>query len=506
MLSFLKRDKNNIMKVAFVCSGRADNLKYLKNNRTLVESTLRNCGWEVVSTSLSDMGDLNKHLQEYTKNTIDEFIFYYTGHGDVSNQQQVLKLQLDNSKVMINDIIDSICEFINPKKQAIILDACYSGTLKGLNLNKNIEFLFSSQAREQSYESKELEHSVFSYYFCEAIVITKEYTELDSIGKYINLKNNRQESLPVNIGGNPILFSKGFKNYRLKKKEKTKNVTHALYIVVLFFSIWFFISENNFFSRDKIILASSNEKSTLTKILLEDRVNDKKELKNREETRIIAEKEKSIAQQKYRDLSKSILLILDKREADKVFKQAAILKESRGLLYSLVFLENNYFLIKEKNSENFNIEEKNKQLYKIVKVSKKDSILIKMNNVDIPAFYVQKELIKLGFKIKGIVRVDIDIQKNSSVLSVGIKINTISFNNNLSEVNTLFNKYNGSEGIAFDTVSDRGDRVLLFVNNNVVEYINRRDRKETIIFQYDKFPAKTTLLVNLFKNKNFVSE
>ena len=175
------------MKVAFVCSGKSGNLKYLKNNRTLVENTLRSLNWEVVSTPLSDISDLNKQLNEYTKNTIDEFIFFFTGHGDVSNQQQILKLQLDNSKVGINEILDSISEYINPKKQAMIFDACYSATLKGLNLNKNIEFLFSSQAKEQSYESDDLKHSIFTYYFCEAVENTQSNLALNHIEQYIRL-------------------------------------------------------------------------------------------------------------------------------------------------------------------------------------------------------------------------------------------------------------------------------------------------------------------------------
>ena len=190
------------MRVAFVCSGKPDNLKYLKNNRDLLDNTLSKNGWEVVNTPLSNILDLNKRLQEYSKNSIDEFLFFYTGHGDVSNRQQILKLQLDNVEISINDVLDSIFKYINPKKQAIVLDACYSGTLKDLALENNTEFLFSSQAREQSYEDDVLEASVFSYYFCDAISKNKIF--LNEISKYISLKDNRQNPLSMNVGNDFI--------------------------------------------------------------------------------------------------------------------------------------------------------------------------------------------------------------------------------------------------------------------------------------------------------------
>jgi len=219
------------MRVAFVCSGKPDNLKYLKNNRDLVSETFSNHGWEVVNTPLSNISDLNRRLHEYSKNTIDEFIFFYTGHGDVSNRQQILKLQLDNTEISMNDVLDSIFKYINPKKQAIILDACYSGTLKDLALEKNTEFLFSSQAREQSYEDSKLNSSIFSFYFCEAV--SNGYLTLKEISNYIASKSDRQKPLPLLIGSEFINISQ--KDIKLKfisidrlEKSHIKNFFHYI--------------------------------------------------------------------------------------------------------------------------------------------------------------------------------------------------------------------------------------------------------------------------------------
>ena len=249
------------MRVAFVCSGKPDNLKYLKNNRDLLDETLSKNGWEVVNTPLSNIFDLNKRLQEYSKNSIDEFLFFYTGHGDVSNRQQILKLQLDNVEISINDILDSIFKYINPKKQAIVLDACYSGTLKDLVLENNTEFLFSSQAREQSYEDDNLKASIFSFYFCEAVI--NGYVKLEEISEYIDSSDDRQKPLPLNVGSDFIQIAQN--NLKLKslpKKNAIKTFFNKLLLndfiknlrfffwVLLFSMLIYFFSLNTWQSVD----------------------------------------------------------------------------------------------------------------------------------------------------------------------------------------------------------------------------------------------------------------
>jgi len=211
------------MRLAFVCSGRLDNLKYLTNNRSMVDELLTKHGWKVIQTPLFNISDLNKRLQEYQGSNIDEFLFFYTGHGDVSNRQQILKLQLENTEISMNDVLDSIFKYINPKKQAIVLDACYSGTLKDLVLEKNTEFLFSSQAREQSYEDNKLKASVFSFYFCEAV--TNGYVKLEEISKYIDSSDDRQKPLPLSVGSECISIVNA--NMKVEKKVILETLTNT---------------------------------------------------------------------------------------------------------------------------------------------------------------------------------------------------------------------------------------------------------------------------------------
>ena len=190
------------MRLAFVCSGEPKNLLYLDNNRAMVNEVLSKHKWKVINTPLSSLANLNIELQKYPKNSIDEFLFFYTGHGSYSNFQSTFQLEVDNATIKINDIQEVIFESLNPKKQAIIIDACYSGTLDNLILKRDIEFLFSSQAIEQSYESYELKSSIFSYYFCEAISQNMRF--LSEIEEYVQSKNSRQTPLRVNAGRNII--------------------------------------------------------------------------------------------------------------------------------------------------------------------------------------------------------------------------------------------------------------------------------------------------------------
>jgi len=138
----------------------------------------------------------------------------------VTSEQQMLRLKLDNSKVYINDILDSISEYINPKQQVMVIDACYSGMIKGINFKKNIEFLASSQAIEQSYESDNLENSLFSHAFCEALSSLYGEIKLSDVSLYINNKNDKQESLPINIGLNSIVLAKRIKEQKIDTLAK----------------------------------------------------------------------------------------------------------------------------------------------------------------------------------------------------------------------------------------------------------------------------------------------
>ncbi len=198
------------MKLAFVCSGEPDGLKFLKINKLKVVDTLKNHGWEAIPFILKDLTYLNDQLQEYKEETIDEFIFFYTGHGDTSNRRTVLKLQLYGNKQDINNIIDEIIEYLNPNKTAIILDACYSGNFEDVKFEYNMEFLFSSKKFEESHEdlNNKFNSSIFSNYFCKALVNSAGEITLDVIKDYINLNTDKQHSQHISLDSKIVIADK----------------------------------------------------------------------------------------------------------------------------------------------------------------------------------------------------------------------------------------------------------------------------------------------------------
>jgi|GEM_PF-2507572 len=201
------------MRLAFVCTGIADNLKYLEPNKSKVTKTLESYEWKVIPLRLSSLSTLNDSLEEYRGYDIEEFIFYYSGHGDISSQNQILKLKLNHNELMpINEILDSIFEYINPTKQAVILDACYSGNYKNIDFPNNIEILCSSSERQQSFEEDELQNSIFSYYFTEAVTHYNGSVTLDEISRYIKSKTTKQTPFPIQFGDDHLVIGKSEQN------------------------------------------------------------------------------------------------------------------------------------------------------------------------------------------------------------------------------------------------------------------------------------------------------
>lgn len=195
------------MKVAFVCSGKEDGLKYLSENRDSIESILSS-EWKVISTILQDLQTISLNFQDIGRKyaNIEEFIFFYTGHADVKKK---LKLRSHNHhKITIDDILEEI-EILSPKKTAIILDACYSGEYKEVDLPDNFQLFCSSREYQVSYEftdQNEPKNSVFSHYFCEAITKLNGKVTLDRIKEYVE-KELKEYCKDKALKQEPIIIS-----------------------------------------------------------------------------------------------------------------------------------------------------------------------------------------------------------------------------------------------------------------------------------------------------------
>ena len=196
------------MKVAFILSGLPDGLKCLDMNRQKVAATLNSYGWITrVETTFFSLAVLQTYIEEYKDKDIDDFIFFYTGHGDSSSDDGILTLKLhDGTNVDINSLYREYISKLRAKRKVIILDACYSGNFKNRRFHSNIEYLCSSDFDEESYEDiEELENSYFSYYFCEAILELNGMITLENINDYIKTKIGKQRSKYVSIDSKMII-------------------------------------------------------------------------------------------------------------------------------------------------------------------------------------------------------------------------------------------------------------------------------------------------------------
>ena len=210
------------MKVAFIVSGFPDELKYLENNREKVAEKLKEHGWHVKAFIFESQTTLNAYIEELKDKQIEDFILFYTGHGDTSNQDSVLTLKLNNGTLIdINSLYDYYLSKINRKKLSIVLDACYSGNLNEQKIRDDMEYLSSSDFDEQSFECSTLEQSYFSYYFCEAIDKLEGEITLDDIKDYINDKVENQTPKHYSFDSKMIIADKIL--------QKAKDDIHAPY-------------------------------------------------------------------------------------------------------------------------------------------------------------------------------------------------------------------------------------------------------------------------------------
>ena len=185
------------MKVAFIFSGFPDKLKCLTNNRQKVAQTLNKNGWITrVETPLFSTASLQTIIDEYKDEKIEDFIFFYTGHGETANSKNVLILKLnDRTPLDLNTLHRDYLSQLNVSRKAIVLDACYSGNFEERYYEHREEYLCSSDFDEESYEDTDengLQQSYFSYYFCEAIDTLDGNITLKDIKKYIKkaIENN----------------------------------------------------------------------------------------------------------------------------------------------------------------------------------------------------------------------------------------------------------------------------------------------------------------------------
>lgn len=129
--------------------------------------------------------EISHFFEKYKGENINEFLFYFTGHGDFANDEFYyilpdFEFNKRQQTSLQNSELDNLIKSINPKLVSKIVDACHSGVnyIKNINIidtyikstaNKfnNCYFLFSSLNNQSSFQNKD--YSFFTLSLLNAI-------------------------------------------------------------------------------------------------------------------------------------------------------------------------------------------------------------------------------------------------------------------------------------------------------------------------------------------------
>jgi hypothetical protein len=167
-------------------SGKYDHILYLKDNQTSIE--------------VKDL--LDEFFTKHKDQDINEFFFYYSGHGDFSNNKFHYMLsdyddKKKNQTTIENEYFDDLIRSLGPELVVKVVDACQSGAryIKDFDILpkyfneskigfKNCYFMFSSLSNQYSYQDDNL--SFFTKSFIEAIKVhTKNEISFKHIIEFI---------------------------------------------------------------------------------------------------------------------------------------------------------------------------------------------------------------------------------------------------------------------------------------------------------------------------------
>jgi len=205
------------MKLAIICGGRdavekTDTpLRFIENSLEKVEETLELNNWICKPLRINTLEEYNTWLDDICKNEqVEEFLFYYTGHGVYGNSISQVGFQLcfKGQKATIAQIIDETRKVFStekePQKIGFVIDSCYSGDAITERYNDEKFEILTSSDSSKSYEKKGLYKdnpdygiSVFSYYFCTIFneVEQNDVITLEDISSFV--KNNQEEQEPL---------------------------------------------------------------------------------------------------------------------------------------------------------------------------------------------------------------------------------------------------------------------------------------------------------------------
>lgn len=192
---------------------------------------------------------LSEAIEKNKTNTVDELLFYFSGHGKYENDEFYYALaDYDDTKKrqtsLINSDLDEMLKTLSPKLVVKIVDACNSGlsyvkdTDEENNIQKHFDssgkkfeqcyFMFSCRQNQNSY-IKDGKLSEFTKSFINSVILTdKNEIRYKDIINYISDEfETNKEQRPFFV--NQASFIEKFGSFEDKIKEQIKHQLDLLY-------------------------------------------------------------------------------------------------------------------------------------------------------------------------------------------------------------------------------------------------------------------------------------
>lgn len=200
---------------------------------------------DILRIQSSDSAILNNELAEtlerFKGEEIDTLLFYFSGHGEYTDDSfRFLLKDFNSSKAsstsLSNHDLDRMCRALNPETMVKIIDACNSGApiiksqrhlednISSGGLFQNCYFFFSSHCDQASYADRALSDFTreFASIISQSQTPTIRYPQMVSALTDAFIQNSRQTPMFITQGSGLHFLGQYSEEYRIKIHELLK--------------------------------------------------------------------------------------------------------------------------------------------------------------------------------------------------------------------------------------------------------------------------------------------
>ncbi len=240
-LDYCVKDANDIANILErSCNFDSNDIRIIKSSETNPQTNLSTLLFKAIDSIVTDFSTGK-----------DSLFFFYSGHGEKSDDGGVLKFHDDN--IQLQNIIDEISIKLLPKHEFYVIDACYSGEkIKGIENEQNeldiittnkfslksesFNILAATRYDQVATEKREFQNGILTHFFLEAINTIENYNQFgfispDIISNYVRIKVSLEkyfDQIPYSLNKNSGTFPFALRDSIITESALVTNVTEEL--------------------------------------------------------------------------------------------------------------------------------------------------------------------------------------------------------------------------------------------------------------------------------------